>query len=52
MVCTDDDDIFLLLFFREDTPVRTVITDVEDFEVKEEFLFAVKKVVSRHFILF
>ena len=43
--------IYFLRSFREDTPVKTVITGVEDFEVKEEFLFAIKKVVSRRIFL-
>ncbi|XP_068235637.1 sortilin-related receptor-like [Palaemon carinicauda] len=30
--------------FRDKSSVRTVITDVEDFEVKDDFLFAIKKV--------
>ncbi|KAK7076324.1 Sortilin-related receptor [Halocaridina rubra] len=30
--------------FRDGSVIKTIITDVEDFEVKEEFLFAIKKV--------
>lgn len=30
--------------FRDQSSIKTVITDVEDFEVKDEFLFAIKKV--------
>lgn len=33
------------VLFRETSTPTTIITGVEDFEVKDEFLFAVKKVV-------